>query len=212
MKIQALLLAAGQSKRFNGVKQLAQISGQSMLNLSLSNYMLDKHLLPELDGLTVVLGANADIIQQQLASNIDTFRVMDWQQGMGRSISAATTQLDENVTHVLIGLADQIAVKAESFRLLLNESKNQPDKIITAYYAQKSAVPAIFPRQYFAQLMALSGDTGAKKLLLAHREQSIQIAMPEAAIDIDSKDDLTKWLKNSNKHVISTNKVNIEEK
>ena len=195
MKTHALLLAAGQSKRFVGIKQLAQISGQSMINFCLNNYKLNKQLLPELDQLTVVLGANADVIQKQLASNINTFKVSDWQQGMGRSISVAISQLDADVSHVLIGLADQVAVTSEKFRLLLNKSINQPDKIITAYYQQKMAVPVIFPHQYFTQLMALSGDVGAKKILLAHIDQTIKIAMPEAAIDIDSKDDLNKWLK-----------------
>ena len=197
MKTHAFLLAAGQSKRFVGIKQLAQISGQSMINFCLNNYMLNRGLLPELDQLTVVLGANADVIQKQLASKINTLKVSDWQQGMGRSISVAISQLDADVSHVLIGLADQVAVTSEKFRLLLNKSINQPDKIITAFYQQKIAVPVIFPRQYFTQLMALSGDVGAKKILLAHIDQTIKIAMPEAAIDIDSKDDLKKWLKNS---------------
>jgi molybdenum cofactor cytidylyltransferase len=201
MKTHALLLAAGQSKRFKGIKQLAQISGQSMIKYCMGNYMLNKRLLPELECLTVVLGANADIIhkelQEQLGNNINTFQVSDWQEGMGSSISAAIAQLDADVSHVLIGLADQIAVKVENIRLLLNESTHHPDKIITAYYEQKMAVPAIFPRRYFAQLIALSGDVGARKLLLAHKEQAIQVVMPEAAIDIDNKDDLRKWLKTS---------------
>ena len=201
MKTQALLLAAGESKRFSGVKQLATISGQSMINYCLNKYLVNKQLLTDLEGLTVVLGANAEAIQKQLnihlASNINTYQVKDWQKGMGCSISAAIAQLDADVTHVMISLADQIAIKTENFRLLLDASKAQPDKIICAYYANKRAVPAIFPRQYFAALMTLSGDTGAKNLLQAHREQVILIAMPEAAIDIDSKEDLSKWLVSS---------------
>lgn len=201
MKTQALLLAAGDSKRFNGVKQLANISGQSMLNSCIENYVVNKQLIPELDRMTVVLGAHSVVIQkhlkQQLACNINTFEAKEWQQGMGQSISAAIAQLDDDVTHVLIGLGDQIAIKTENIRLLLKASKEQPDNIVSAYYANKIGVPAIFPRKYFAQLMMLSGDTGARKLLLANQEQVIPIAMPEAAIDIDSKEDLNQWLQHS---------------
>jgi molybdenum cofactor cytidylyltransferase len=198
MKIQALLLAAGESKRFNGVKQLAQISGQAMLNMCIKNYLANNELIPELDSLTVVLGANAENIREHLnkpfSRNINIFEVKEWQEGMGRSISAAIAQVDADVTHVMIGLGDQIAITTKNFRLLLKASEEQPDKIISAFYANKSAVPAIFPRPYFTQLMMLSGDTGARKLLLANQEQVIPIAMPEAAIDIDSKEELNQWL------------------
>jgi molybdenum cofactor cytidylyltransferase len=52
--------------------------------------------------------------------------------------------------------------------------------------------PTIFPKAYFPELLALKGDKGAKALMMKEIEQVIQVDLPEAFIDLDNADDLTK--------------------
>jgi molybdenum cofactor cytidylyltransferase len=56
--------------------------------------------------------------------------------------------------------------------------------------------PAIFPLCYFPQLIQLEGDKGAKALLYKHKENLQTVSLPNAIIDIDTKEDLTNWLNN----------------
>jgi CTP:molybdopterin cytidylyltransferase MocA len=50
--------------------------------------------------------------------------------------------------------------------------------------------PTIFPTQYFSQLSQLKGDKGAKTMLQQYSQQVIGLTMPEAALDVDTPDDL----------------------
>jgi molybdenum cofactor cytidylyltransferase len=194
MNTQVVLLAAGQSSRFKGIKQLASVEGKALINATLYNYLTEGELIYGINKLNVVLGANAEKIRPILPSNVEISTAVDWQQGMGSSISFAISQLTTDVSHIMIALADQIALKTQDIRLLLNKSADVPDKIVAAYYYDDVGAPAIFPRQYFAELENLVGDKGAKVVLQRHRDNLVQVSIPSAAVDIDTVDDLDSWL------------------
>ena len=190
MKTELLLLAAGQSKRFSGVKQLADIQGQPMICHCLSAYFQGKNWLEGLDNGVVVLGANAGLIQKVLLNQIQVYLANSWQQGMGHSLAESMPSLSNETSHVFIGLADQVAITPLHIRQLLETSAKYPERIIAAEYAGRVGVPAIFPHQYFTQLAKLTGDKGAKALLEHSADQVIKVPLPEAAFDIDTVDDL----------------------
>ena len=190
-----MLLAAGQGSRFNGIKQLACVAGKTLINSTLDKYFIDTKLLQGINKLTVILGAHAEKIRPVLPSQVDVSIATDWQQGMGRSIGFAVSQISRDVTHIMIALGDQIAIETQDVRLLLAQSADLPDKIIAASYLEKIGAPAIFPRRYFPELECLVGDKGARVLLQRHRENVVQMPMPRAAIDIDTGDDLVAWLR-----------------
>ena len=50
--------------------------------------------------------------------------------------------------------------------------------------------PAIFPRTSFRELAELRGDTGARALLRRNADRVVRVAMPSAAVDIDTPEDL----------------------
>ncbi|HCF78736.1 MAG TPA: nucleotidyltransferase family protein [Glaciecola sp.] len=198
--IEALLLAAGESKRFNGSKQLALINGKPMLINTLAVLM---HTNVEL--ITVVLGAYAQAIQQALnESELSTTRnpkmrtvlALNWQQGMGASIAAGVKNIDEHATHVFIGLADQVAISAKQCNLMLKQSRENPDNIIAAFYNGKLGAPAIFPKTYFAELATLQNDHGARTILRTNLANIISVPMDEAAKDIDTTADLLSYISN----------------
>jgi len=61
-----------------------------------------------------------------------------------------------------------------------------------ATYAGTVGVPAVFNRNYFAALKTLPPQTGAKQVLRAHNDQVAKIEMEEAALDLDTPDDVTR--------------------
>ena len=64
------------------------------------------------------------------------------------------------------------------------------NNIVCATYCGSRGVPAIFPRSIFDQLEALTGDNGAKAVLHNPPVAAIEIALPQAAMDIDNVEDL----------------------
>jgi len=70
-----------------------------------------------------------------------------------------------------------------------------PDKLICTKAGSEIMPPAIFPAHYFTQLMSLTGDKGAKMLLHKNRENLQKVLLPNAGIDIDTREDLLNWHK-----------------
>jgi len=200
--IEAILLAAGESKRFNDTKQLAIIDEKPMLLGSIE--MLQG---AEFNAITVVLGANASTIEKvlehvnlqatsatKIVPNVTSIVANNWQQGMGASIAAGLTNLAQETTHVFIGLADQVEVRTKQCNIMLSESRKNPANIVAAFYNSRVGAPAIFPKAYFAELAALKNDRGARDMLRTNAARIISIDMPEAARDIDTKKDLLSYL------------------
>lgn len=189
MKTELILLAAGQSKRFGGIKQLADIYGQPMICYCLSQYcQVDKWI----DGIAnghVALGAHADLIIDVLPQNMNKHVIRSWQDGMGQTLAESMRFIANDTTHVLIALADQVLITQKMIFQMLSESNHFPLNIIAAKYAGRVGAPSIFPRRYFSQLSRLTGDKGARTILQQSLQHVISIEMPEAAFDIDTPED-----------------------
>ncbi len=195
--IEALLLAAGASRRFNDTKQLALISGTPMLIRTIS--MLSH---AQFDALSVVLGANAAAIKQVLDDasgslvqdndqHINIIIAENWAQGMGTSIATGIKNIRKCATHAFVGLNDQVDIQSQHCNIMIESSIKHPNNIVAAFYAGKLGAPAIFPKAYFGELALLKDDKGARDMLRQHVKHVISINIPEAAKDIDTKYDLT---------------------
>lgn len=190
MKAELILLAAGQSKRFGGIKQLADIQGQPMICHCLSQYRQGETWIEGITQGHVMLGSSADLIREVLPNNVDTFVASYWQQGMGHTLAESMQLIAGDTTHVFIALADQIALTQQNIIRLLDKAKRHPQYIIAAKYGDGFGAPVIFPRQYFSELAQLTGDKGAKILLMKYSQQIISLSMPEAVLDVDTPDDI----------------------
>lgn len=190
MKVELIILAAGQSKRFGGIKQLTDIHGQPMICHCLSQYRQAEKWIAGIANGYVVLGANAELINEVLPNNVTRYVANSWQLGMGHTLGESMHLITSETTHVLIALADQVALTQNLIIKMLQELNKYPQHIIAAKYEGIVGAPTIFPKQYFFQLSQLKGDKGAKTLLQQYSQQIIGLTMPEAALDIDTPDDL----------------------
>lgn len=190
MILEAVLLAAGKSQRFGGIKQLALINGRPMIEHCLSQYFVDDALLPNIAKISVVLGANESLIRQCDLAQATLFLAANWQRGMGVSLADFVKQIPQTTTHLLIGLADQIALKTADFAALIAHSQQNPEMIVCAQYKHVQGVPAIIPRCFFAELAQLDSDKGARVLIKQYPNQVHSLVMQNAAIDIDTVQDL----------------------
>ncbi len=189
MKLCSVVLAAGESRRFGGPKQLAMVRGQTMLNTA-----LEKLIHPLIEQRFVVLGAYGEQIRPSLPADVVIVMNDRWQEGMGYSLACAVKQLPADCSHVLILLADQIEVDESLLDKIIGLQIGQPNRIIATGYSHTIGVPVCFPRALFDTLRDCSGDKGARQWLREHSEQITMVDGPAAAADIDTVDDLADYL------------------
>lgn len=183
-----LIMAAGRSSRFEGCKLLADYQNKPLLQ-----HTIEQAMGLESEKLTVITGywhKEIEAAQQQgQISEAPLLYNSDWAQGLGCSIAFGVSQLQDSCDSLLILLADQVQVLTEDLHSLTR--KRAGSQITCAFYAGKRGVPAIFHRDCFEELMSLDGEHGAKALLNSDRYRTVNVDMPHAEQDIDSKNDLT---------------------
>jgi len=182
-----LLLAAGEGRRFGGIKQLADIAGEAMVKRAAR--MLLALDLPVL----VVTGAYADEVEAALDGlPLSILRCHDWSLGMGHSLAAGTralTRMYPRASAVMVALADQPLLDGVLLQDMLHRHTLAPEKILATAQHGTLGPPALFPRDCFTALAALSGPHGARGLL-QHEAQRVEPFTSAHLIDIDTPADL----------------------
>ncbi|RZS97586.1 nucleotidyltransferase family protein [Cecembia calidifontis] len=192
-KIGIVLLAAGESARLGRPKQLLVYKGKTLLENAIENAKTSHaaHFV-------VILGANAALIQEKLDMGQIQFLVNpDWKTGMSASMRLGLSFLKEKyqVDAVLIILADQPFADSALLNELIDQYYKTKKGIIAASYKNTLGVPALFDKKYFPELLLLSEKEGAKKIIFAHREDTVPIDFPLASVDIDTEEDYKELLK-----------------
>lgn len=198
--IDCLILAAGNASRFGGCKQLADWQGQPLLAASITTartlepvriFVVGGAFYPQLLQALPVL----DTKQKKCTDRpIELLEFRAWKLGVGNSLAFGVKQLQNN-NPVLVLLGDQPLITAQDLRNLYRIWRKNPDKIACASFADTLGVPAIFPAQFKARLYECRGDRGAKNVLLRYTNHVVPVAMPSAEFDIDTRADLTTYLK-----------------
>ncbi|MGB5325417.1 MAG: nucleotidyltransferase family protein [Pseudomonadales bacterium] len=200
--IAAVLLAAGESRRFGGSKLAQPVNGVAMVQHCL------RQLQPSCESrIVVVLGAHADIIEPLLEGTYCS-HCPEYRQGMGRSLAWGVGQAVTvfNPDAILVSLADQVALTSADFAALVRASgggstlaaAQNTVKTGTAESSLNVGVPAIFPQAYFAPLQALQGDQGAREILRRSAHVLQGVSMPHAGIDVDTPEDLQRFIASQN--------------
>ena len=182
MSVAALVLAAGGSTRLGAPKQLLAYGGQSLLRRAAESARA------AVDGpVLVILGSGANPLKNELVG-LDVHPVENpaWGLGMGTGVRIGMETLAGRTDAVLLTLCDQPLVGPEALGRLLDAFR--PDALAVAEYNGTVGVPVVFGRAYFDELRALPDDAGAKSILWRHRETLIAVPMPEAATDIDTRE------------------------
>lgn len=198
-----LVLAAGASRRLGQPKQLVKLAGRPALHGVVANAVALAG-----SAVTVVIGAHASELTRLLAHSSASVVVnRQWEEGMASSIRRGLAALPSTCDAVLILLGDQVAVTADDLKRLAGAWKEQDGVIATATYDRHVGVPAIFPRMCFSELAELRGDQGARKLLERHSYWLVRVPMPNAAIDLDTPEDLAALTQKSTKQPVTGEKA-----
>lgn len=185
-EVVALVLAAGQSRRFDGDKRRALLpDGRCLLNASIEQALqvfaevwvvLRPEDAPEVLGLPHGIG----IIRSELA-----------ERGMGHSLASGIRALNRSsACAVAILLGDMPWIAASS--LLALTAAADPQRIAVPCYAGMRGHPVVFGRHFWPQLALSQGDEGARAVIKAHTSVCDTVHVDDPAIlrDVDRREDL----------------------
>jgi len=185
-EIVGILLAAGRGSRFGSDKLRHPLAdGRPMAVVAAGN------LLPACDRVIAVCRPDGEELARQLAAcGCHTLAVADAVAGMGHSLAAAV-RATPGAAGWLVVLADMPFIATATHRLV-GDQLRAGASIVTVEHAGRRGHPVGFARAYFSQLVALTGDEGARRLLAAHADDVRRLAVNDPGVcrDVDTPADL----------------------
>jgi len=187
-----VVLAAGGSTRLGTPKQLVTWQGRTLLRRAVET-AVEAAAPAGGSRVIVVLGAEAERMRTELAGlDVRVAENPRWQEGLSTSLRAGLEALQAPsagaapVDAVLFTTCDQPRITAGTLRALTAAYGVTRPAVVACAYASAVGVPALFDRALFAELLALSGDAGAKQVIARHRDRLVAVPAPDAAFDVDT--------------------------
>jgi molybdenum cofactor cytidylyltransferase len=163
----AIILAAGRSSRMGSHKLLLPYKGRPLVS-----WVVAAALASQADPVIVVLGHEAERVRAALPDGrLTTIVNPAYAEGMSTSLRVGLTSTPQQVDGAIILLGDQPLVKSSIIDAMIAESTRAPGAIIAASYQERRSNPVLFPRQYFAELEAITGDEGGRSALARHPDR-----------------------------------------
>jgi molybdenum cofactor cytidylyltransferase len=170
-------------------KMLAEIDGRPMIART-AQRLLSSHARP----IIAVLGNEADAVDAVLGK-LPIERVMNPQfaDGMSTSLVRGLAALPADVEGVVVCLGDMPLITGRDIdRLVAAFNPLEGRAIVVPTRRGKRGNPILWARQFVPEMMALSGDQGARRLIEEHADLVAEVEMDSDAIfiDIDTPDAL----------------------
>jgi molybdenum cofactor cytidylyltransferase len=187
--VAAIVLAGGQSRRMGGPnKLLARFDGEPLIRRT-----VERALASKATPVVVVTGDRAGDIKAALSSlNVSFAHNSDFAAGLATSLKTGLAAVPENASGALVLLADMPGITTEVIDRLIGAFRaKQPPAIVLPTFAGKRGNPVLWARAFFPELMAVTGDTGARHILSLHEEAVERVEIGVAAgFDVDTPEAL----------------------
>jgi molybdenum cofactor cytidylyltransferase len=179
--IGALVLAAGEGRRFGGTKQLAELDGRPLL----------EHALAAVAGIAprvVVLGHAADEIRARVdLQGAEAVVCADWAEGQSASLRCGIEALGD-VDAAVITLGDQPFITPQVIAAVLDHLDDHD--AVRATYDGAPGHPVGLTRRLLDRAGDLHGDVGFRDLLEGERVYRFEAAHLCDPADIDTREEL----------------------
>ena len=182
--VAAVILAAGESRRFGTPKQLAELDGRTLL----------EHVLALADAASLTPIVAVVPVWLTRPSAMDDARLR-WvrnphpERGMSHSLRLGFEALAADATAAVVLLGDQPTVPPATITGLLAARGEKP--IVATMADGQLAPPVLIERSHFDVVRQPSGDIGLRQVLNDHPEWVAAIELAEPIADVDTTDDLT---------------------
>lgn len=185
MKIVPVILASGFSRRYGSDKLMQKVLGKTVIR-----YVIDavqKAGFPEI--FVIVRKEQKDLISSITgdATYIENERA---EEGQASSLRTAVSHLRSDADAILFLLGDQPLVRPETIVRLCKAHISGKNSISSCQIDGRLMPPVIFGSVHFDELMSLSGDTGAKPVLMKYQDRISRVEFSERyeSEDVDTRD------------------------
>jgi molybdenum cofactor cytidylyltransferase len=189
--IAAVVLGAGRSRRMAPHNKLLvpDRTGKPMIARVVDN-VLSSGARPVL----VVLGHMADEVERILAGRPVRFvHAADYAEGLSASLKAGIAAVPPESAAAIVCLGDMPLVTGRMIdRLLAAYDPTEGRRIVLPTFHGKQGNPMLWDRGFFEEILAITGDSGARFLLGKHLESVAEVEMADDAVlrDFDTTESL----------------------
>lgn len=189
--VAAIVLAAGASSRMAPRHKLLVEGpdGRTMVARVVDNILASK-----VRPILVVIGHRASEIRAALAGRDVRFvQAEHHAMGLAESLKAGLAALPEESVASLICLGDMPLVCGAAIdRIIAAYDPDEGRRIVVPTHDGVLGNPVLWDRAYIPDMMALTGDSGARSLLKRHMEAVAEVEMPDDAVlrDFDTPESL----------------------
>jgi len=181
--IGGLVLAAGAATRFGAPKQLAELDGMPMLEHS----VMAMTAAP-VGRVVVVLGSGAE----EVAARVNLHRAEPlvcsrWEEGQSASLACGLAAL-ASCEAVVVTLGDQPRMSPDAIRRVI--AARGDASAVRATYGGQPGHPVLLERDLFEALRDVSGDKGARNLLLSTNVLDLACDDLGGGEDVDTRAEL----------------------
>ena len=179
--VAAVILAAGESRRFGSPKQQALLNGRTLVQ-----HVLQLAVKAGLDPVIAVV-PEWFYPPQEGGSEVDWVRNSHPERGMSESLKIGFAGLPASVEAAVILLGDQPTLPVSSIEAILARRGERP--IVAARSADHPTPPVLVERSHFGVVQQALGDRGLRDLLVARPELVASVKLPPID-DVDTPDQL----------------------
>jgi molybdenum cofactor cytidylyltransferase len=185
--LSAIVPAAGMSTRLGRNKLLLPFKGQPLIA-----HAIDTLVASDVGEIIVVLGHEAVQVRGAIANKGVRFvENPDYRLGLSTSVRAGFAAVPVQTTGIMIYLADQPLLEAGEVDFLIRafaEAGKASKSIVVPFFRGQRGNPVIVKATYKASLLAITADTGCRRLIKQNPDQVLAVEMETDHVvrDIDT--------------------------
>jgi CTP:molybdopterin cytidylyltransferase MocA len=178
--IGGLVLAAGAGTRFGSAKQLAEFEGRPLLE-----HAVRAMVASPVGRVVVVLGSGAeDVLAEVDLHGADAVVCERWAEGMSASLACGLAELS-GCEAVVVTLGDQPLITPDSIRRVI-AGRHEGVAAVRATYGGVPGHPVLLERRLFERMRDVTGDHGARNLLISMHTREIPCDDLGGGQDVDT--------------------------
>lgn len=187
--IAAVVLAAGLSSRMPENKLLAPLAGKPVLR-----HVVEAAMASRASPVVVVTGYAAAEVKAALTGlDVEFIENADYAKGLSESLKCGVKNVPPDCAGVVVLLGDMPLVTAGLIDGLIGSFEPAKGREICApVHKGRRGNPVLWGRRFFPELLALTGDKGARRLIDLHADalSTLEVGDDASLVDIDTAEDL----------------------